>query len=129
MEKVARSFLASPDDPGSTGRGESIETLRRVGLLYCDYIEKLATGGDWLKAKCDIERETGEYGLFGDPVLFSSKTGDRISYPRKVMEIAEEMEDILFELAGHKGETIESLKRKTLGEIISFNKRLNDNAR
>jgi len=45
------------------------------------------------------------------------------------MEIAEEMEDILFELAGHKGETIESLKRKTLGEIISFNKRLNDNAR
>jgi hypothetical protein len=46
-----------------------------------------------------------------------------------VLEIYEEMEDVLFELAGIKGETMESLKRKTLGEIMSFSKRINSTRR
>ena len=41
------------------------------------------------------------------------------------MEIESDKDDFLFWLAGNKGETIDSLKRKTLSEIMSFAERIN----
>jgi hypothetical protein len=47
-----------------------------------------------------------------------------ISYRQKVMEIEADKDDFLYSLAGHKGETIDSLGRKTLSEIMSFAERI-----
>jgi hypothetical protein len=41
------------------------------------------------------------------------------------MEIESDKDDFLFWLAGNKGETIETLSRKTLSEIMSFAERIN----
>ena len=40
------------------------------------------------------------------------------------MEIEADKDDFLYSLAGHKGETIDSLGRKTLSEIMSFAERI-----
>ena len=41
-----------------------------------------------------------------------------------VIDINNDAEDLLYTLAGNKGETIGSLKQKTLDEIMSFSKRI-----
>ena len=48
-----------------------------------------------------------------------------VSYRQKVMEIESQKDDFLFALAGNKGETMETLGRKTLSEILSFAERIN----
>lgn len=73
-----------------------------------------------------MEVEEYEKGIKSDPydVLYSEKWEDVISYRQKVMEYESDKDDFLFSLAGHKGETIESLGRKTLSEIMSFAERI-----
>ena len=61
--------------------------------------------------------------------LYDDIEGRRLSYPERVRQINDEFEDLIFSLAGERGETIESLKKKTLGEIDSFIKRLNNGRR
>jgi len=56
--------------------------------------------------------------------MYSDKKEEIISYRQKVLEIEADKDDFLFSLAGYKGETIESLSRKTLSEIMSFAERL-----
>jgi len=41
-----------------------------------------------------------------------------------VKDIYDRAEDLIFSLAGNKGETINSLNKKTLGQVLSFKKRL-----
>jgi hypothetical protein len=66
-----------------------------------------------------IEIKSDPYDL-----LYSDKWEDVISYRQKVMEFESDKDDFLFSMAGHKGETIESLGRKTLSEIMSFAERI-----
>jgi len=42
------------------------------------------------------------------------------------MEIESDKDDFLFSLAGYKGETIETLGKKTVADIHSFAERFND---
>ncbi len=57
-------------------------------------------------------------------ILYSEKTEDYVSYRQKVLEYESDKDDFLFSLAGTKGETIETLGRKTLSEIMSFAERM-----
>jgi hypothetical protein len=56
--------------------------------------------------------------------LWSEKTEKLISYRQKVLEIENDKDDFLYSMAGNKGETIESLSRKTDAELMSFAERL-----
>jgi hypothetical protein len=49
-----------------------------------------------------------------------------MSYVEIVLEMQNNAEDFIFSLAGHKGETIESLKSKTVSDLMSFAERLTD---
>lgn len=73
-----------------------------------------------------VEIEEYEKAIKADPydLLYSDKWEDVVSYRQKVMEFEADKDDFLFSLAGHKGETIESLGRKTLSEIMSFAERI-----
>ncbi len=42
------------------------------------------------------------------------------------MEIEKDKDDFLFSLSGYKGETMDSLQRKTVADIHSFAERFND---
>jgi len=42
------------------------------------------------------------------------------------MEIERDKDDFLFSLAGYKGETVDSLSRKTVADLFSFAERFND---
>ena len=57
-------------------------------------------------------------------LMYSEKTESIVSYRQKVLEIEADKDDFLFSLAGNKGETIETLGRKTLSEVMSFAERL-----
>lgn len=46
------------------------------------------------------------------------------SYAQTVLEIQSNADDFIFSLAGHKGETMESLWNKTVSELMSFAERL-----
>lgn len=93
-------------------------------LKYCEIIEKTIKGEDTLdlEKQCEkIERKLGD-----DPgsILYSDKTEKVMSYKQKVIEIEDEKDYILYSLAGNKGETIESLSRKTDAELMNFGEKL-----
>ncbi|MEE9528503.1 MAG: hypothetical protein V3V88_00420 [Dehalococcoidia bacterium] len=73
----------------------------------------------WIQCE-KLEKQIGD-----DPadILYSDKWEGIISYRQKVMEIEKDKDDYLFSLAGYKGETIESLQRKTVADINSFEER------
>jgi len=59
-------------------------------------------------------------------VLYCDKYEEIISYRQKVMEIEKDKDDFLYSMAGHKGETVESLGAKTVSDLFSFSERFND---
>lgn len=74
----------------------------------------------------EVQKQEKQLKVDVSDVLYSEKTEDVISYRQKVLEIESDKDDFLFSLAGTKGETIESLSKKTLYEILSFAERLKD---
>jgi regulatory protein YycI of two-component signal transduction system YycFG len=91
---------------------------------YCEIVEKLRDGEDTLEL--EKQCEVLELGLGDDPsdILYSDKTEKVISYRQKVLEMENDKDDFLYSLAGNKGETMESLSRKTVVELMSFAERL-----
>lgn len=75
-----------------------------------------------LEKQCEVL----EKGLGDNPadVLYSDKTEKVMSYRQKVMEIEADKDDFLYSLAGNKGETMESLSKKTYMDLMSFAERL-----
>jgi len=72
------------------------------------------------------EAEKLEKQLGDNPanVLYSDSWERKRSYWETVLEIENDADDFLYSLAGNKGETIDSLKQKTVTEIMSFYERL-----
>jgi hypothetical protein len=72
--------------------------------------------------------ETLEAQIGADPtnILYSDRADEVLSYRQKVMEIEKDKDDFLYSLAGHKGETIESLRVKTVSDLHSFAERFNE---
>ena len=89
-----------------------------------EIIRKIARGEAFRKDLFEIEKLEKQIGVDPADILYSEKMEDIISYNQKVMEIEADKDDFLFSLAGQKGETIDSLERKTLSEILSFAERL-----
>jgi len=88
-------------------------------------VGELLRGGDGIELKAKAERRAGKLYSEEDDVLFSQKHDRVVSFPEMVRDIYDQAEDLIFSLAGNKGETIGSLKTKTLGEVLSFKQRLN----
>ena len=93
-------------------------------LKYCEIIEKLFNNEDVLELEKQCEKI--ENSLGDDPVnvLYSDKTEKIMSYRQKVMEIENDKDDFLYSLAGNKGETIESLSKKTDADLMIFAEKL-----
>jgi len=80
--------------------------------------------GEAMWVQCEkIEKQIGDNPA---DVLYSDKWEGIISYRQRVMEIEKDKDDFLFGLAGYKGETIESLQRKTVADIHSFAERFSE---
>ena len=94
-------------------------------------VEKLINGEAVDKDLVEIEKIETLVKVDPTDILYSDKWEDRISYKQKVMEIETDKDDFLFSLSGRKGETIGSLGRMTLSEIMSFSERIikEDNGR
>lgn len=93
---------------------------------YLQIIDKEVEGEatDDLWKQCEkLEQQIGD-----DPadMLYSDKSEEIISYKQKVLEIENDKDDFLYSLAGHKGETVESLGRKTVADLFSFAERYNE---
>jgi hypothetical protein len=91
---------------------------------YAEASELIANGfdADEILATCErLEKELGD-----DPanVLFSEAWERERAYYQIVLEIQSNSDDFIFSLAGHKGETMETLKKKTVSELNSFYERL-----
>lgn len=86
----------------------------------------IAEGKDASEILADCERL--EKGLGDNPanVLYSDTWESNRSYAQIVLEIQSNADDFIFSLAGHKGETMESLQRKTVSDLMSFAERLTD---
>jgi hypothetical protein len=89
-------------------------------------VRLIAQGEASDKELADIEKLEQQIGPDPADILYSERTEDVISYQQKVMEIEADKDDFFYSLAGHKGETLESLSRKTAFEIMSFAERLTD---
>lgn len=86
---------------------------------------KLIAGEEVIKELIEIEKLEKQVGPDPANLLYSEKSEDVISYRQKVLEIEADKDDFLFSLAGNKGETMDTLSRKTLSEILSFAERIN----
>ena len=62
-------------------------------------------------------------------VLYSESWEREISYAQKVLEIQSGSDDLLFSLAGNKGETMDSLKSKPVSDLMSFAERVTEHGR
>ena len=78
-----------------------------------------ATDKLWLQCE-KLEKQIGDNPA---SILYSDKHEEIISYRQRVMEIEKDKDDYLFSLAGYKGETVESLGRKTVADLHSFDER------
>jgi len=74
--------------------------------------------------KAEIEKKGKKMQMAEMATLYSSRQDKIVSYPQRVMEIYNDSEDLLYELAGNKGETIDSLGGKTVGQVLSFRDRI-----
>jgi hypothetical protein len=95
----------------------------------CEVIQALARGENVDKKIAEIDRVESQIKDDPSDLMYSEKREEIVSYRQKVLEIESDKDDFLFSLAGYKGETIESLGRKTLSEIMSFAERLSKDGR
>jgi hypothetical protein len=79
---------------------------------------------DVLKLEKECERIESLLGDDPANILYSDKMEKILSYRQKVQEIEQDKVDFLFSLAGNKGETIESLSRKTDSDLMDFAEKL-----
>ena len=86
-------------------------------------------GEDTTKLREQVEKMESQIGDNPADMLYSDKWEEDISYRQKVMEIERDKDDFLFALAGYKGETVESLQKKTVADIHSFAERFNEEYR
>jgi hypothetical protein len=86
---------------------------------------KLILGEDIRMELIEVEKMEKQIGADPSDLLYSEKSEEVISYRQKVLEIESDKDDFLFWMAGNKGETIETLGRKTLSDIMSFAERIN----
>ena len=76
----------------------------------------------WIQCE-KLEKQIGDNPA---EILYSDKLDGVGSYRQKVMEIEKDKDDFLFSLSGYKGETMDSLQRKTVADIHSFAERFNE---
>lgn len=91
----------------------------------------MANGKNAIKELAECERIEKTIGADPVDILYSEKSEDYISYKKYVLEVENDADDFLFLLAGNKGETIETLKKKTVSDLNGFYERLakpNNNA-
>ena len=81
--------------------------------------------GQGFELKAKAEKRAGKLFSHEDDVLYSREHDRTLSFPEMVRDIYNKAEDLIFSLAGNKGETTDSLNKKTLGQVLSFKKRLN----
>ena len=93
---------------------------------YAEAVERIRNRQDATELFIQCEKLEKSLGVNPAAVLYSEKKEDIISYNQYVLEIENEADDFLFSLAGHKGETIETLKRKSVSDIMSFAERVAD---
>lgn len=79
-----------------------------------------------LKLKAKIEGIRRAFYIEEESSLYSQKKGKRVPFAVKIQEIEDDYKDWIFSLAGNKGETVDTLKRKSLQEVIDFDKRLRE---
>ena len=91
---------------------------------YIEAVDKIANGEDASDIFVECERLEKNLGDNPANVLFSEQWEGIRSYTQRVLEIQSDSDDFLFSLAGHKGETMESLKKMTVSDIMSFAERL-----
>jgi len=80
-------------------------------------------GGDASRLWRQCENLESKLGDNPANVLYSDKYEQVISYRQRVAEIEKDKDDFLYQLAGHRGETIESLGTKTVADLFSFAER------
>jgi len=100
--------------------------MKLLTLKYLEIVDKDVEGEatEKLWQQCEkLEKQIGD-----DPasILYSDNFEGIISYRQKVMEIEKDKDDFLYSLAGYKGETIETLRCKTVADIHSFAERFNE---
>ncbi len=97
-----------------------------IASLYFDlataYRDNNPNGAIILRARIEKE-ERHKINEEKNP-LYSHKQGRVLSFPDKVMELNEMMQDLFFDLADSSNESIKDIKRYSTEEIIQFNKRV-----
>ena len=92
--------------------------------MYADAAKMIQGGMDATGILAECERLEKKIGDNPADVLYSEQWEKRVSYAQMVLEIQNAADNFIFSLAGNKGETVDSLKRKTVLEIMSFAERL-----
>jgi hypothetical protein len=99
--------------------------IEAVTRKYIEIVEKEVGGEDTDKLWLQCERMEKQIGDNPGSILYSEKAEEEISYRQKVLEIEKDKDDFLYSMAGHKGETVESLGTKTVSDLYSFAERFN----
>ena len=86
----------------------------------------MAEGKNNIMLKANIENRKRNLEFEQESSLYSSKQGKRVPFATKIQEVEDDYKDWMFYLSGNKGETVDSLKKKSLQEVIDFDERLRE---
>jgi hypothetical protein len=89
-------------------------------------VDKEAEGEDASNLWKQCENLESQLGDNPASMLYSENREEGISYRERVMEMEKDKDDFLYSMAGHKGETVESLGIKTVSDLYSFAERFNE---
>ena len=121
-ESISASLLSAVGDAYDDGVWDDAGKLRQIALRACDYVIALSEDENPHELRAEIEDRLLK--ISPKDTFFSPRLDKVISYAERVVQIEDEANELLFTLAGNKGETLNSLKHKTLGEILDFSKRI-----
>jgi len=92
--------------------------------LYAEAVDTMEKRGDATEILARCERLEKSLGDNPASILYSDSWEKERAYVQIVMEIQSNADDFIFSLAGHKGERVESLNKKTVSELMSFAERI-----
>ena len=95
--------------------------------MYAQIGEKITLREDVTELLAQAERLEKKIGDNPANVLFSDSWERERSYVEMVLEWRSQADDFIHSLAGHKNETVDSLRKKTVSDLMSFAERLNTN--
>ena len=104
--------------------GDDSDRGKVIATLYLALAKAYKDNTDVINLKSRVEKEENHKINDEKHPLYSHKEDKILSFSKKVIELNEMYEDLMFDLADNSNESIKDIKEFSAEEVMKFNKRV-----